>query len=72
MFHDKTRRIEVNWHFMRQKSEDNTIEVKFTLTVDQLADILTKALSRIKFERWRDKLCIKLEEETRNLKRISN
>ena len=71
MFHDKTKYFGVDWHFMRQKSEDKTIEVKFTPIVDQLADILTKALSRIKFERCRDKLYIKLEEETRNLKTVS-
>jgi hypothetical protein len=62
MFHDRTKHFEVDLHFTRQKVEDKTIHVDYVHTSNQLADLLTKALGRIKFESCRDKLNMQTTE----------
>jgi hypothetical protein len=57
VFHDKTK------HFTRQKVENKTIKVDYIATTVQPADILTKALSRQKFETCRNKLNLRTVEE---------
>ena len=45
--HQKTKHIDIRYFFIRQQVEDGRIEVKYVSTVDQLADVLTKALGRL-------------------------
>jgi hypothetical protein len=46
--HDRTKHIEVDMHFIKEKLEANIIDIPFVRSEDQLADILTKAVgSRI-------------------------
>ena len=63
VFHDKTKHFEIDWHFTRQKVEDNSVSVKFISTQEQPADILTKALGRTKFELCKAKLQFKILSE---------
>ena len=63
VFHDKTKHLEVDWHFSRQKIEDGTIKVSFISTNSQPADIFTKALNKTKFENYRGLLGLKSLEE---------
>ncbi|KAK1684066.1 hypothetical protein QYE76_044914 [Lolium multiflorum] len=44
VFHDRSKHIEVHYHFIRNCIEDGTVTVQFVGTEDQLADVLTKAL----------------------------
>ncbi|XP_070010760.1 secreted RxLR effector protein 161-like [Nicotiana sylvestris] len=44
--HKKTKHIDVRHHFLRNNMEKGLICMKFCSTEDQIADILTKALSR--------------------------
>ena len=44
VFHARTKHIEVDYHFVREKVLNRDILVKFISTIDQVADILTKAL----------------------------
>ena len=56
VFHEKSKHFEIDFHYTRQKVENNTIKVEFIPSQEQPADILTKSLGRIKFENCRDKL----------------
>jgi hypothetical protein len=54
--HDRTKHVEVDRFFIKEKLENKVIEVPPIRTDDQVADILTKAVSSNKFSRFLDKL----------------
>uniref|UniRef100_A0A2N9GFY5 Reverse transcriptase Ty1/copia-type domain-containing protein n=1 Tax=Fagus sylvatica TaxID=28930 RepID=A0A2N9GFY5_FAGSY len=58
VFHARTKHIEVDKHFIREKVVRRDIVVKFISTTDQLANILTKCLSSPGFHRLRDNLLL--------------
>ncbi len=58
VFHARTKHIEVDYHFVREKVVRRDIVVKFISTSDQLADILTKSLPSPSFTQLRDKLLL--------------
>jgi hypothetical protein len=47
-FHDRTKHIEVRYHFLRQKVESEELELEYIPTGEQIADVLTKGLCREK------------------------
>jgi histone deacetylase 1/2 len=49
MFHARTKHIEVDFHFVREQVTRKAMEVRFISSKDQVADILTKPLSRAPF-----------------------
>jgi hypothetical protein len=48
--HQRTKHIDIQVHFIREAIETGEIALEYINTRDQLADILTKALPRVKFE----------------------
>lgn len=52
-FHARTKHIDMQHHFVREKVSDGTIQLEYVDTENQVADGLTKPLERIKFERFR-------------------
>ncbi|BFG15844.1 hypothetical protein CerSpe_021180 [Prunus speciosa] len=42
--HDRTKHVEVDRHFIKEKIEKKIIRLPFIKSEDQLADILTKAV----------------------------
>lgn len=48
-FHDRSKHIQVKYHYIRQCVEDGMISLEFVRSEEQLADTLTKPLGRIKF-----------------------
>lgn len=56
--HDRTKHIEVDRHFIRQNLESKIVQFPFVKSKDQLADILTKAVSNKIFYNSLDKLDI--------------
>lgn len=43
--HDRTKHVEVDRHFIKEKLDSGTICIPFVSTGNQLADVLTKGLS---------------------------
>lgn len=52
-FHKRTKHIDIKFHFIRQKFAEGLFHLEYIETNLQLADILTKALNRQKFENMR-------------------
>ena len=59
VFHGRSKHIDLRYHFIRDCVEQGLIVIKHVRTNEQRADILTKALASIKFERMRDLLGVK-------------
>lgn len=54
--HDHSKHIDIRYHFIRDCVEKGAVEVEHISTDEQLADILTKALGRVKFLEFRLKI----------------
>lgn len=50
VMHSRTRHIDVKLHFIRKAIEDNHVKVEYVATAENLADVLTKGLPRLKHE----------------------
>jgi hypothetical protein len=62
VFHDRSKHIDVKFHFIRECVGNGDIELKFAGTQEQLADILTKPLAKERFQQLREKIgVIKLQ-----------
>ena len=53
---EKSKHFEIDYHYTRQKVENNSIRVEYISSREQPANLLTKSLGRTKFEECREKL----------------
>ena len=44
VFHNHSKHIDVQYHFMREKGADGMLQIEFILSGDMIADALTKGL----------------------------
>jgi hypothetical protein len=58
IFHDKSKHIEIRYHYIRDMVQRGAIKLQYVITDEHVADVLTKPLSRVKFEHFQDKLGI--------------
>ena len=56
VFYDKLKHIEIQYFYIRDMIQKGAIKLQYVSTDEQVVDVLTKLLSRIKFEYFRDKL----------------
>jgi hypothetical protein len=54
--HDRSKHIDTKYHFLHQCIEEGKVEVEHVGTGDQVADIFTKSLGRVKFVEFRSAL----------------
>ena len=52
-FHGRAKHIDIQHHFVRDQVASGVVELKYCRTEDMVADILTKGLCRINFEKLR-------------------
>ena len=49
VFHERSKHIPLRYHFIQSCLDEGSIKASYINTTDQLADLLTKPLGRIKF-----------------------
>jgi hypothetical protein len=58
IFHDRSKHIDVRFHFIRECVGDGKLDIEHVRTEEQIADILTKPLAHTQFCELRAKLGI--------------
>ena len=56
MFHEKSKNIEIKYHYIRDMVQRGVVKLQYVVMDEQIADVLTKTLARVKFEYFREKL----------------
>ena len=56
MFHDRSKHIEIKYHYVRDMVQRRAVSLRYIPIDEQTADVLTKPLSKTKFEYFREKL----------------
>jgi hypothetical protein len=56
VFHDKSKHIEIKYHYIRDMVQRKAVHVQYLPTHEQIADIFTKSLARTKFEYFCERL----------------
>ena len=52
-FHGRVKHISIKYHFVREQVNSNNIMLKYCRTSEMIADMLTKGLGRVQFEKLR-------------------
>jgi hypothetical protein len=60
VFHARTKHIEIDYHFIREKVVNRDIHVKHISTQEQIADVFTKGHSATRFSFLRSNLSVRL------------
>jgi hypothetical protein len=58
VFHDRSKHIEIQYHYIHDMVQRGALNLQYVSMDEQVVDVLTKPLSRVKFEHFRDKLGI--------------
>lgn len=58
IFHARTKNIELDFHFIREKVAAKDLDGRFISSIDQLVDALTKSPSTNRFQLLHDKLVV--------------
>ena len=56
VFHDRSKHIEIKYHYIRDMVQRGAVKLLYVATEEQITDVLTKPLARLKFEYFREKL----------------
>ena len=56
VFHDKLKHIKIKYHYIMDMVHRGLVRLQYVTTDEQIADVLTKPLARVKFEYFREKL----------------
>ena len=56
VFHEKSKHIEIKYHYIKDMVHRGAVKLQYVATEEQIADVLTKPLAKVKFEYFREKL----------------
>jgi hypothetical protein len=56
VFHDKSKHIKIRYHYIRDMVQRGAVRLQYVATDEQVVGVLTKPLSRVRYECLRDKL----------------
>ena len=56
VFHDKSKHIEMKYQFIHDMVEKGDMKLQYVATDEQVNDVFTKSLAKVKFVYLRDKL----------------
>ena len=56
VFHDKSKHIEIKYHYIRDMVQRGAMKLLYVATKEQIDDVLTKPLDRMKFDYFRERL----------------
>jgi hypothetical protein len=56
VFHDRSKHIEIKYHYIRDMVQRKTIHVQYLPTHEEIADIFTKPLAKMKFVYFHERL----------------
>ena len=56
MFHDKSKHIKIKYDYIRDMVQRGAVKLQYVAMDEQIVDVLTKPLARVKFEYFREKL----------------
>ena len=51
---ERIKHINIKYHFIREQVSNDNIKLKYCQTTNMIADMLTKGLGRIQFEKLRE------------------
>ena len=56
VFHDKSKHIKIKYHYVMDMVQRGAVKLQYVATNEQIANVLTKPLARVKFEYFRENL----------------
>ena len=56
MFQDKLKHIEIKYHYIMDMVQRGVVKLQYIAMDEQIDDVLTKPLPRVKFEYFKEKL----------------
>jgi hypothetical protein len=56
VFHDRSKHIEIKYQYIMDMVQRGAVRLQYMTSEEQVADMLTKPLSRMKFKHFSDKL----------------
>ena len=54
VFHDKLKHIEIKFHYIRDMVQRGVVKLQYMASKEEIADVFTKPLVRVKFEYFRE------------------
>ena len=56
VFHEKLKNIKIKYHYIRDMVQRGVMKLQYVGTDEQISDVLTKPLAKVKFECFRERL----------------
>ena len=56
VFHDKSKHVEIKYHYIQDMVQRGEVNLLYVAMNEQIIDVLTKPLARVKFEYFKERL----------------